>query len=64
MDYLTKNNLEIEFGKIHFFKREMAIDELNKMDNPKRDYLAELLRLEGMSKTELFYILWMGEQLT
>lgn len=39
LSYLYKNNLEVEFGKIHFIKKDNAIEILNKMENPKRNYL-------------------------
>lgn len=42
--YLKENNLEIEFGKIHLIKKENALSELEKLPNPKREYLKLLLQ--------------------
>ena len=42
--YLKTNNLELEFSKLHFFKKENAIEEIKKLDNPKRNYLIPLLQ--------------------
>ena len=52
LQYLHQNNLEIEFSKIHFMKCEEANEELNQLKNPKRDYLADLLRAESMASSK------------
>ena len=44
--YLKENNLEIEFGKLHFLKKEKAIEELKELNNPKRNYLVPLLQID------------------
>ena len=41
--YLRTNNLEIEFGKIHFLKVHTSIKELEKFKNPKRNYYKPLI---------------------
>ena len=43
LEYLKKNNLEIEFGKIHLLKKNNAIEILENMSNPKREYLIPLV---------------------
>lgn len=48
--YLKENNLEIEFGKLHFLKKEKAIEELKKLNNPKRNYLVPLLQINMKGK--------------
>lgn len=44
--YLKENNLEIEFKKLHFLNRTNAIRELEKLNNPKRNYLMPLLQMD------------------
>ena len=44
--YLKENNLEIEFKKLHFLKKKNAIEELKKLNNPKRNYLIPLLQMD------------------
>lgn len=46
-NYLKENNLEVEFSKLHFIKKENAIEELNCLNNPKRNYLIPLLKLDS-----------------
>lgn len=48
--YLNENNLELEFKKLHFLKKDKAIDELNKLRNPRRNYLMPLLQMEFILK--------------
>lgn len=50
VEYLKENDLEIEFGKIHFIKKENAIEELRKLDNPKREYLEELFLIDSKNE--------------
>ena len=45
--YLKENNLEIEFKTIHFLKKENAVEELEKLNNPKRNYLVPLLQIDS-----------------
>lgn len=42
-EYLIKNNLELEFGKIHLVKKDSALEILESMSNPKREYLIPLI---------------------
>ena len=47
--YLKENNLEVEFGKLHFLKKENGIEELKELKelkNPKRNYLIPLLKID------------------
>ncbi len=44
--YLKENNLEIEFKKLYFLKKENAVEELRKLSNPKRNYLIPLLQVD------------------
>lgn len=44
--YLKENNLEVEFKKLHFLKKENAIKELEQLNNPKRNYLMPLLQMD------------------
>ena len=41
--YLKSNNGEIEIRKLHFLKKSICIEELEKLSNPKRSYLKGLL---------------------
>lgn len=47
VEYLKENNLEIEFGKIHFLKKGETTEQLAALDNPKRNYLVELLEVDN-----------------
>lgn len=47
LDYLKQNNLEIEFGQIHFIKKGETNEYLEALGNPKRDYLKELLEIDS-----------------
>ena len=44
--YLKENNLEIEFKKLHVLNKTNAIRELEKLNNPKRNYLMPLLQMD------------------
>lgn len=44
--YLEENNGEIEFNKLHFFKIGKAVQELDKLDNPKRLYVRQMFKIE------------------
>ena len=48
--YLKENNLEVEFGKLHFLKKENGIEELKELKNPKRNYLIPLLKIDMKGK--------------
>lgn len=45
--FLKENDLELEFKKLHFIKRENAVKELNNLSNPKRNYLIPLLQMDS-----------------
>ncbi len=42
-EFLIRNNLEIEFNKLVFIKKENAVQELDKLSNYKRPYLRDLI---------------------
>lgn len=44
--YLEKNNGEIEFNKLHFLKLGKSVEELDKLENPKRLYVRQLFEIE------------------
>lgn len=43
-EYLIRNNLELEFNKLIFLKRENALQELDELPNYKRPYLRDLIK--------------------
>ena len=45
--YLKKDNLELEFKKLHFLKKDNAVEELKKLSNPRRNYLIPLLQIDS-----------------
>ena len=44
-EYIYKNNLEQEFSKLVFISKNNALKELDKLDNPKREYLREFIEI-------------------
>lgn len=46
-EFLKENNLEVEFKKLHFIKKENAVQKLNKLSNPRRNYLIPLLQIDS-----------------
>lgn len=50
LKYLKDNNLEIEFSNLHFINKKKVKEELNKLQNPKRSYLRELLEIDSNDK--------------
>lgn len=44
---LEKENKEIEFSRLHFIKKEKALETLNKLSNPKRLYLEGLIAMDS-----------------
>lgn len=50
LKYLKENNLEVEFGRIHFIKKGETTEELEKFKNPKRNYLKSLLEIDSKEK--------------
>lgn len=43
-EYLINNNLEIEFNRLIFLKKETALKELDDLPNYKRPYLRDLIK--------------------
>ncbi|MCI8291328.1 MAG: NUDIX hydrolase [Clostridia bacterium] len=46
--YLKENNLELEFKKLYFLKVESAVEELNKLENNRRNYLLPLVSVKNI----------------
>ena len=44
--YLEENNGEKEFKKLHFLKLGNAVEQLDKLDNPKRLYVRQMFEIE------------------
>ena len=44
--YLKQNHLEVEFKRLHFFKKGDIEEGLKKLDNPRRNYLLPLLKMD------------------
>lgn len=44
--YLEENNGEREFKKLHFFKIGRLVEQLDKLDNPKRLYVRQMFEIE------------------
>lgn len=47
---LLENQEETEFGKLHFLRVGLATKELEKLDNPKRKYVKQILEIEDREK--------------
>lgn len=47
LKYLKDNNLEIEFTRLHFINKKKVKEELDRLKNPKRSYLEELLEIDS-----------------
>lgn len=47
-DYLIRNKLEVEFGRLIFLKKENVLQELDDLPNFKRPYLRDLI-MEAMN---------------
>lgn len=47
LKYLKDNNLEIEFSNLHFINKKKAREELDRLKNPKRSYLEDLLEIDS-----------------
>ncbi len=43
-EFLINNNLEVEFDKLIFLKKEEALEQLDSLDNPKREYLRDFIK--------------------
>lgn len=46
-EYLRKNSLEVEFGKIYLLKKETAVEEIENLKNPRRNYLLPLIKADS-----------------
>lgn len=53
LKYLKENNLEVEFGKLHFLKKDKVIQQIDELNNPKREYLKPLLQFDRNYENEL-----------
>ena len=42
LEFLEKNNLEIEFEKLYYISKNKITEDLNKLENPKRGYLEKV----------------------
>ena len=47
---LEKIGEDVEFTRLHFIKKENAIEELKSLNNPKRPYLEDLIKLDSREK--------------
>ena len=43
-EYLISNNLEVEFNKLIFLKKQRALQELDELPNNRRPYLRDLIK--------------------
>ncbi len=50
--YLEENNGEKEFKKLHFLKLGNAVEQLDKLDNPKRLYVRQMFEIEDREINE------------
>ena len=50
LDFLEKNNLEIEFEKLYFISKNKITEYLNKLENPKRGYLEKVFLEDANSR--------------
>lgn len=48
---LEQTGQDVEFRKLHFIKKENALEILKSLDNPKRPYLEDLIDLDSKSKS-------------
>lgn len=44
--YLKNHNMELEFGRLHLLRKDPALDTLEKLKNPKRDWLIPLIKAD------------------
>lgn len=50
---LEQTGEDVEFQKLHFIKKENALEILKSLDNPKRPYLEDLIKLDSKSKEDI-----------
>lgn len=50
---LEQNGEDVEFKKLHFIKKENALEILKSLDNPKRPYLEDLIKLDSKSRENI-----------
>ena len=50
---LEQNSEEVEFARLHFIKKEDALETLRKLDNPKRPYLEDTIALDSKIKEDV-----------
>lgn len=48
--YLKENNLEMEYEDIVLLKKETALEELEKIKNPKRKYILDIIKADLIKK--------------
>lgn len=49
---LEQSGEDVEFERLHFIKKENALEMLRGLDNPKRPYLEDLIDLDSKSRDE------------
>lgn len=49
---LEQNGKDVEFKKLHFIRKESALEILKSLDNPKRPYLEDLIELDSKSRED------------
>lgn len=52
-EILEQKGEDVEFAKLHFIKKEKALETLESLNNPKRPYLESLIVLDSTLKQEL-----------
>lgn len=50
---LEQNGKDIEFERLHFIKKESALEDLKSLTNPKRPYLEDLIYLDSKPRKDL-----------
>ena len=51
-EILEQKGEDVEFAKLHFIKKEKALETLESLNNPKRPYLESLIVLDSTLKQE------------
>lgn len=50
---LEQTGEDVEFQRLHFIKKENALEILKSLDNPKRPYLEDLIEIDSKSREDL-----------
>ena len=45
--YLQENGLELEFKTLHYFSKDHLVEDLDKLNNPRRYYLKPLMQFDA-----------------